>query len=568
MANGEWRMERGFRLGIMKRRKRMDRKRSLQSWYGVLMVALVVVLVGCGSGQATPASGGGEAGYTSAVLDTAYDGALDVSDQLALGTILLEETGDAVTSEQATALLPLWQAVQGGVLQGDAELNGVLAQVERTMTAEQLAAIAGMQLTQEDLQAWMQEQGSGMGGGPMADGGGQVSLSGESAEPPAGFAGEGEMSLQMATWQSGAVVLNPLIELLGQRAQAGGGRAVDASLVASAETSALESTPESAAESAPAVPSPSESTLAATPAPSVAEAAVTADTPDTGVSDDSEPAVTADQNVSESITQAEPAVATSSQEPASTAEPSTETDEVVPAEGSVEGLTRFEDTSPAPPFTIEVSTVRLVGDMYEVLGTVRNDGSETYEGVGVFATFYTLGSVSESNGPPPKGDPDDPNADQAAEDDDGNGSRGEMLYPHGPVDALCTCSFLEPGEECSFQLEIYARDYVGYGLHAEGQPISYFQWHEPATVVLSDVSASNDGVGYVRITGTVTNENTFAVKSATIGGTLIDDNGQIVSVGTTTVLGDIEPGASASFDLRVEYEPYARYEVYVQGARY
>jgi hypothetical protein len=42
------------------------------------------------------------------------------------------------------------------------------------MTQEQLAAIAAMQLTQEDLRAWTEEQGIGMGGG-FPGGGGDVS---------------------------------------------------------------------------------------------------------------------------------------------------------------------------------------------------------------------------------------------------------------------------------------------------------------------------------------------------------------------------------------------------------
>jgi hypothetical protein len=31
------------------------------------------------------------------------------------------------------------------------------------------------------------------------------------------------------------------------------------------------------------------------------------------------------------------------------------------------------------------------------------------------------------------------------------------------------------------------------------------------------------------------------------------------------VLGNVEPGASVAFDLRIEYQPYAHYELFVQG---
>jgi hypothetical protein len=124
------------------------------------------MLVGCGGGEAASESadeGGGET-YTSAALDTSYEDALAASSQLVLGTFKLEETANAVTPEQAKTLLPLWQALQGGVT-AQAEIDAVLKQIEGTMTQEQLAAIDAMQLTQEDLRTWMEEQGMGMGGG-------------------------------------------------------------------------------------------------------------------------------------------------------------------------------------------------------------------------------------------------------------------------------------------------------------------------------------------------------------------------------------------------------------------
>ena len=133
---------------------------------GLTLALAVAVLAGCGGGEATeaPVDAGESESYTSAVLDTSYTDALNVSTQLVLGTIRLEETESAVTPEQAAALLPLWQALRGGVT-AQAEVNAVLKQVEGTMTEEQLAAIAAMQLTQEDMRAWMEEQGLGVGAG-------------------------------------------------------------------------------------------------------------------------------------------------------------------------------------------------------------------------------------------------------------------------------------------------------------------------------------------------------------------------------------------------------------------
>lgn len=177
-------------------------------WFLVGIVLLAAgALAGCGGGQATTGGGGAAETYTSDVLVTDYEGALDASAQLALGTLKLEETESVVTPEQAKTLLPLWQALRGGVT-AQAEMNAVLAQIERTMTQEQLQAIAEMRLTQDDLRAWMEEHGIQPGGvftGTMGTpgpgfmppgwGGGTPEPGGFGGGPPGG----GTMSPEMAT---------------------------------------------------------------------------------------------------------------------------------------------------------------------------------------------------------------------------------------------------------------------------------------------------------------------------------------------------------------------------------
>ncbi len=164
---------------------------------GLVVILVVGVLAGCGGGEATtaPADTGDSEAYTSEVLDTSYPDALSVSNQLVLGTIELEETEHAVTPEQATALLPLWQALQGGVT-AEAEVNAVLKQIEGAMTQEQLEAIVAMQLTQENLSVWMREQGMGFGGqgqSPELQATRQAEFGGE------GMPSDGEMPPEMAT---------------------------------------------------------------------------------------------------------------------------------------------------------------------------------------------------------------------------------------------------------------------------------------------------------------------------------------------------------------------------------
>jgi hypothetical protein len=73
-------------------------------------------------------------------------------------------------------MLPLWQVIQGGSLQSGAETEAVVKQIEGLLTQAQLGAIKAMELTREDLETWMQEQGiqrpaaaEGRGAGALGD---------------------------------------------------------------------------------------------------------------------------------------------------------------------------------------------------------------------------------------------------------------------------------------------------------------------------------------------------------------------------------------------------------------
>lgn len=100
--------------------------------------------------------------YAAAALSTAYADAASLRNQLAYGTLQLKGTDQAITPEQAKALLPLWQAVVA--LSGDEttaaeELTAVQNQITEAMTPAQLEAIAAMQLTNSDLNAFYAEYG-------------------------------------------------------------------------------------------------------------------------------------------------------------------------------------------------------------------------------------------------------------------------------------------------------------------------------------------------------------------------------------------------------------------------
>jgi hypothetical protein len=135
-------------------RKALEEKR-MKPRQILLAVGLVValVLVGCGKAEPTAAPvvdiAGGEGRNSPR-------GVLQGTSALVLGMLKLEGTEHAVTPEQAAKLLPLWQVIQGGSLQGAAETEAVLKQIEGVLEEDQLAAIDGMELTFQDIGAWME----------------------------------------------------------------------------------------------------------------------------------------------------------------------------------------------------------------------------------------------------------------------------------------------------------------------------------------------------------------------------------------------------------------------------
>ena len=122
------------------------------------LTIMTLILTACGSAssntpQANPAT---------------QNRTLPLATQLIVGTFKLDGTAQAVTAEQAKELLPLWQ-VYKDLLASDTsaqeEKDGLVEQVQETMTKEQVQAITAMNLTQRDIFTLMQEKGLGNGGG-------------------------------------------------------------------------------------------------------------------------------------------------------------------------------------------------------------------------------------------------------------------------------------------------------------------------------------------------------------------------------------------------------------------
>lgn len=89
----------------------------------------------------------------------AMNTSLPLETQIAVGTLKLAGTDQEITVEQARDLLVYWEVYKDlGQSQtaAQAEVDGLVAQIQETMTSNQLKAIADMNLTQQDVNASMQ----------------------------------------------------------------------------------------------------------------------------------------------------------------------------------------------------------------------------------------------------------------------------------------------------------------------------------------------------------------------------------------------------------------------------
>lgn len=187
--------------------------------------------------------------------------------KLMVGTFLLEDTDDAVTSEQAAEMVILWKAYRSlsdSDTTAAAELEALINQIQDTMTPAQLNAISAMDISQEDMFTLTQDlgivledfagsgQGTGDGEGFQGRGFGNLPEGGnpngglpEGGIPEGGFRGSqgaggpgsgglgGEIDPEaIATLQAerggaqgfgarfNSFLLDPLIELLESKIQA------------------------------------------------------------------------------------------------------------------------------------------------------------------------------------------------------------------------------------------------------------------------------------------------------------------------------------------------------------
>ena len=218
-------------------------KYTVSSLMIVLVLALVTAMSGCG-GDAAPTTTEPEEAQGEEMEETVpdsediltdilsddYEDALSARNQLALGTLKLERSGNAVTPEQAQELALYWQALKALAADSTSateETTAVQAQIVEAMTQEQLEAIAAMQLTSADLNELYIEQGVELTTpepGVTPQGGKNSGLSTEEKEAARATAEALGTPVSTGGGDGGGgaerknVLLDTLIELLAQRA--------------------------------------------------------------------------------------------------------------------------------------------------------------------------------------------------------------------------------------------------------------------------------------------------------------------------------------------------------------
>jgi len=118
--------------------------------------------------EAETPSDGHLAAEAEGVRQRLAEGEMSLSMKLTLGTFKLEETTYPIDAKQAADLLPLWKALRSlseSETVASEEIEAIINQIQDTMSAEQIAAIEGMQLTNEDTGAIFEELGLEFGGG-------------------------------------------------------------------------------------------------------------------------------------------------------------------------------------------------------------------------------------------------------------------------------------------------------------------------------------------------------------------------------------------------------------------
>ncbi|MEN8173216.1 MAG: hypothetical protein ABFS03_10100 [Chloroflexota bacterium] len=133
----------------------------------ILLLISALMIAGCSADETVGESTSPEMNATPTPLMAGsfgidYDDATSARNQLALGTLKLEDGSLGISVDQASTLLPLWQALmalESSETTAPEELTAVQNQIIQSMRDEQISAISAMQFTNSDLTDFYTDQG-------------------------------------------------------------------------------------------------------------------------------------------------------------------------------------------------------------------------------------------------------------------------------------------------------------------------------------------------------------------------------------------------------------------------
>jgi hypothetical protein len=178
-----------------------------------LMLPLVLILAACASLKLPGTSSSTETSPQTGQNQLPNMANQPIEQKLALGTLKLEGTDQAVSADEAKMLLPLWKAVKALSSSSNTsteETKALYQQIQEAMTAEQVQAIKDLSITPADLQGIMQKYAiqapqmrfGNQNGTPIArgtpgtrtrSGNGGTSAGGPAGGGPGGFSAGGDM---------------------------------------------------------------------------------------------------------------------------------------------------------------------------------------------------------------------------------------------------------------------------------------------------------------------------------------------------------------------------------------
>jgi hypothetical protein len=153
-------------------------KQPLSIFFLVAILALVATACASNTAAGTSPTAAADSGATNTLESNMDSGSTSTQEnstdpmfQLAIGTILLEDSELVVQPEQAAQLLPLWQVYKtltNSDTAAQVEIDAIEKQIEDSMLPEQIAAIDDMEISNESMRELFENMGLELGfGGRM-----------------------------------------------------------------------------------------------------------------------------------------------------------------------------------------------------------------------------------------------------------------------------------------------------------------------------------------------------------------------------------------------------------------